>query len=75
MGQRTVSNYLKNLSNIEKNWKESMKQSELGCVDRIFRDENYKDLLKEELTKNWIVETLRIEKKMNRKSKVYDCYI
>jgi hypothetical protein len=66
MGQRIVSNYLKNLSNIEKNWKESMKQSELGCIDRIFRDENYKDLLKEELTKNWILETLKLEKKMKK---------
>lgn len=66
MEQIIVSNYLKNLSNVQKNWKEAMKQSELGCVDRIFRDENYKDLLKEELTKNWIVETLKLEKKMKK---------
>lgn len=61
-----MSSLLKNLSNIEKKWKLSMKQSELGCIERIFRENDYKDFLKEEITQNWIFETLKLEKSVKK---------
>lgn len=55
----------KNMSEIEKSWKRSLKQSEFGIIEPVFRRDDFFELLKKKIGKNWIIETLVLEGKVN----------
>lgn len=54
-----------NLTELEKNWKVSLKHTEFGIVEPIFRQNDFERLKNLPIDKNWIKETLLLDKKYN----------
>jgi hypothetical protein len=59
-----VQELSKNISELEKTWKISLKQSEFGIIEPIFRTNDFSNILKKKIEKNWILETLLLEDKV-----------
>jgi tRNA G46 methylase TrmB len=59
-----VQELSKNISELEKTWKISLKQTEFGIIEPIFRKNEFKELLKKKIERNWIIETLLLEDKV-----------
>lgn len=54
-----------NLLELEKTWKVSLKHTEFGIVEPLFRQNDFEKLKYLPIDKNWIKETLVLEKKYN----------
>lgn len=60
-----MQDLLINMSNIEKSWKVSLKQTEFGIVEPYFKQNNVEELKNLKIRKNWIVRTLLDKNKYN----------